>query len=186
MMFANLEQHKPLLLRLRKWGFIIGIPANIAIAICEIDGKSVPHAAGLLDTFFYAIGVMPLSLAYASALTLHWMKRKGETPFKKLAPVARMALTNYLMQTVIGIILFYGIGFGFGGDIGPVIFFPIAFAIYLLQILYSNIWFKHFQYGPLEWIWRQLTYGKKLAIRKKKEPGKQTSNAIPPTKTVDV
>ncbi len=77
-----------------------------------------------------------------------------------------MALTNYLMQTILSITLFYGIGFGLGGKIGPSLFFPIGIGIYLFQVLYSNLWFRYFNYGPMEWIWRQLTYGKRLPIRK--------------------
>jgi uncharacterized protein len=89
---------------------------------------------------------------------------KENSKWKALAPVGRMALTNYLMQTILCIIIFYGVGFGFGGTIGPSVFFPVAFGIYALQILYSNLWFKYFNYGPVEWLWRMLTYGKRLKI----------------------
>jgi uncharacterized protein len=75
-----------------------------------------------------------------------------------------MALTNYLMHSVLCIIIFYGVGFGLGGKMGPVLFWPIAFAIVAIQIFYSRWWLRHFQYGPMEWIWRQLTYGKRLPL----------------------
>jgi len=166
MIYTNLENYVPLLKKIRRWGFIIGIPAGLALAFFEIDNKAVPNAWGLLDTFFYAIGVIPLSLAYVSAICLQWVKKKGNSKWKWLAPVGRMALTNYLMQTILCITIFYGVGFGFGGNIGPVIFYPIAIGIYLLQILYSNWWFKYFNYGPFEWVWRQLTYGKRLPFKK--------------------
>jgi uncharacterized protein len=164
--YSNLEQYDSLFKKLRRWGFIIGIPTSIAMAIFEIDGKSVPKAMGLLDTFFYAVSVVPLSLAYVSSICLFWTKTKGNNKWKILAPVGRMALTNYLMQTILGITIFYGVGFGLGGNIGPAVFFPIALAVYIVQIIYSNWWFKYFNYGPVEWIWRQLTYGKRLPIRK--------------------
>ena len=168
MIYANLENHISLFKKIRKWGFIIGIPANLAVAFFKIDDKSVPDPAGLFDTFFYAIGVVPLCFAYVSSICLFWIRTKGTNKWKILAPVGRMALTNYLMQTILCIIIFYGVGFGFGGNIGPAIFFPIAFGIYFLQIVYSNWWLKHFNYGPFEWIWRQLTYGKRLTFRKRK------------------
>jgi len=167
MIYSNLENYSSLFKKIRRWGFIIGIPAGIAMAIFEIDGKDVPSPAGLADTIFYAISVVPLSLAYASSICLFWIKTKGNNKWKVLAPMGRMALTNYLMQTILGIIIFYGAGFGFGGSIGPSIFFPVALGIYILQIIYSNWWFKYFNYGPLEWIWRQLTYGKRLRLRRK-------------------
>jgi len=53
-----------------------------------------------------------------------------------------------------------------GGKIGPAYFIPIGLTVYALQVAYSNWWFKHFNYGPLEWLWRQLTYGKRLPIKK--------------------
>ena len=168
MIYANLENNISLFKKLRKWGFIIGIPANLAMAYFEIDRKSIPNVMGLADTFFYAVGVVPLSLAYVSSICLMWVRTKGNTRWKTLAPVGRMALTNYLMQTILGIIIFYGVGFGLGGDMGPTYFFPIALGIYVVQVIYSNWWFIYFNYGPVEWIWRQLTYGKRLQLKRKK------------------
>ncbi len=169
MIFAHLENYRPLFRKVRNWGLIIGIPMSIGMALLEIDQKDVPDAAGLFDTITYAFGVVPLSLAYVSWICLHWIKTKHQSRWKYLAPVGRMALTNYLVQTTVGIIIFYGVGFGLGGHIGPSLFMPIALAVYAIQILYSNIWFKYFNYGPFEWIWRQLTYGKRLPLIKSKD-----------------
>ena len=122
---------------------------------------------GLVHTISYGTSVVPLSLAYVSVICLRWIKKKGNTKLKVLAPLGRMALTNYLMQTILGITIYYGVGFGFGGNIGPVIFIPVSLGIYVLQIIYSTLWLKHFNYGPFEWIWRMLTYGKRLPILKR-------------------
>ncbi len=169
MMYANLSNYTALLKKLRLWGFVIGLPASFAMAWFEGDGKNVYQSAwGLLDTFFYAIGVVPLSLAYVSAICLFWVKTKGINKLSVFAPVGRMALTNYLLQTIFGVLVFYCVGLGMGQKIGPVYFIPIAIGFYLLQVLFSNIWFNYFQYGPMEWVWRQLTYGKKLKILKPK------------------
>ena len=167
MMYSNPEQYTTLFKKLRKWGFIIGIPGSIAMAVFEIDGASVPDAKGLFDTLFYAISVVPLSLAYVSVICLFWIKTKGNNKLKLLTPVGRMALTNYLMQTMLGITLFYGVGFGLGGNIGPVVFFPIAIGVYLVQIGFCHLWFRYYSYGPMEWVWRMLTYRKKLNILKR-------------------
>jgi uncharacterized protein len=167
MIYANLEQYKPLLKKLRKWGFIIGIPFSLAMAYFEIDGKEIPNWRGLFDTISYALGVVPLSLAYAATIALWWNKKAGNTRWKYLAPMGRMALTNYLAQTVLGIGMYYGVGLGLGGDIGPSIFFPAAILVYLFQVSYSNLWFNYFYYGPMEWIWRQLTYWKRLPMKKR-------------------
>lgn len=170
MMYINLQDHASLFKKLRKWGLIIGIPAGIATAFFDIDEKSIPKVEGLIDTVFYALSVVPLCLAYVSAICLQWIKKDGNTKWKLLAPVGRMALTNYLMQSIIGVILYYGIGFGLGGNIGPSIYFPIGICVYILQIIYSTWWMKYFNYGPFEWIWRQLTYWKRLPLRKQHHP----------------
>ena len=166
MLYLHLENYVWLFKKLRLWGFVVGIPAAIESTYYEIFEKHIPAPIGLGHTFFYAISVVPLCLAYTSVICLRWLKKKGNSKLKVLAPMGRMALTNYLMQTIIGITLYYGVGFGFGGNIGPVIFVPIGLVVYALQIAYSNWWFKYFNYGPMEWIWRQLTYGKRLPFRK--------------------
>jgi uncharacterized protein len=83
------------------------------------------------------------------------------------APAGRAALTVYLSQTLICIALFYGIGLGFGGQVGPTLFLPIAVAIFAAQVLLSFVWLRRFRFGPMEWLWRSLTYGKRqpLVIR---------------------
>jgi uncharacterized protein len=166
MMYAHLENNIALFKKLRFWGLIIGLPSAAACFYFEFFQKHVPAPIGLLHTVFYATSVVPLCLAYTSMICLYWVKKKGDTKLKILAPMGRMALTNYLMQTILGITIFYGVGFGLGGNIGPAIFIPIGIALYALQILYSNIWFKYFNYGPFEWIWRMLTYRKRLQILK--------------------
>lgn len=166
MIYSNLEDYIPLFKKLRRWGFIIGIPAAIGCTYFEIFGKKIPDISGLPHTALYAFSVVPLCLAYASVICLHWVKKGGKSKLKLLAPLGRMAMTNYLMQTFIGITLYYGVGFGLGGNIGPAIFIPIGLGVYVLQIIYSNWWFRHFNYGPFEWVWRQLSYWKRLPLKK--------------------
>jgi uncharacterized protein len=166
MMYAQLENHISLFKKLRLWGLLIGIPACAATFYFEFFEPKIPEPAGLFYAVFYALGVVPLSLAYTSLLCLHWVKKQGNSLFKYLAPMGRMALTNYILQTVFAISIYYGVGLGLGGSIGPAIFIPIGLCVYAVQIIYSTIWFNYFNYGPLEWIWRQLTYGKRLPLRR--------------------
>ena len=81
-MYINLQDHVSLFKKLRKWGFIIGIPTGIATAIFEIDEKSVPKVMGMVDTVLYALSVVPLCLAYVSAICLQWIKKDGNTKWK--------------------------------------------------------------------------------------------------------
>jgi uncharacterized protein len=171
MMYANLAEYIPLLKRIRFWGFLIGIPVAIATTWFEIDDKAVPHPLGLLDTVSYAFSVVPLCLAYTASICLLWVRSNHTARIKVLAPVGQMALTNYLLQTLMGIFIFYGVGLSWGGYIGPTIFFPIIILLYCLQVAYSHWWMKRFNYGPVEWLWRQMTYGKRLKLRRSLSTG---------------
>lgn len=164
--FAQLEDYKPLLKKVQLWGFAIGLPVGIAHAYFEFDNKKLPVAAGLWDTMSYALNVAPLAMAYAATLAIWCINPAMKNKIMFMRPVGRMALTNYILQSIFGIAIFFGIGAGLGGKTGPSGFLMIAIAVWLLQILYSTWWMKYFNYGPLEWIWRMLTYGKYLPIRR--------------------
>jgi uncharacterized protein len=78
-----------------------------------------------------------------------------------------MALTNYVGQSVIGVVLFRATGLGLGGTMGPTLYLPIGFAVYALQVMTSRWWLQRFRYGPLEWLWRMLTYGERLPLARR-------------------
>ena len=81
-------------------------------------------------------------------------------------PFLRHAGTNYIGQSVFGMLLFYGIGFGFGAGVGLVYVVLIAAGVWIVQALFSSVWLYFCQFGPLEWIWRMLTYGKVFKLIK--------------------
>jgi uncharacterized protein len=182
--YLHLSTFKPLLTRVKVWSLILGIPAGIIYAYFQTDGKSLPNAAGMWDSIFYELNVAPLSLGYATTIALWYNHNSKIRLFQWLQPVGRMALTNYLLQTIFGISIYYGIGAGFGSYIGPSIFMPVAVVIFIIQVIYSNIWFRYFQYGPMEWIWRQLTYWKQLPIRQQKEHHLSSSEEGPALKAI--
>lgn len=183
MIYAHLTEFKPLLQKTMKWGYLVGIPFSIAMAYFERDNRFIFTSAwGLADTVCYALGVVPLALAYAA--TVAWLYLNHHAKLSFFAPAGRMALTTYLSQTLLGILLFYTIGFGLGQQFGLVWLFGLAIAIFMLQVLFSRWWFCHFTYGPAEWIWRQLTYGKRLPLRREKKVGlPETVNANPSVST---
>ena len=84
---------------------------------------------------------------------------------KALAAVGTMALTNYLMHSVITTIIFYGFGFSLFGELQRYELYYIVGGIWIFQLIASPIWLKYFQYGPMEWLWRSLTYQKKQPFR---------------------
>ncbi|MET0634814.1 MAG: DUF418 domain-containing protein [Chitinophagaceae bacterium] len=166
LVYAKLEENKNKLKKIWKTSAIIGFPFSIAMAIFEMDDHGLPDPRGLADTISYAFGVVPMSLFITTSICLLFLKRNWNERLLVFAPVGRMALTNYILQTVLGIVIFYGIGFGLGVRTSFTYTLLIALGVYLLEMTLSMFWLKHFNYGPLEWIWRQLTYGKRLKLRK--------------------
>ena len=92
---------------------------------------------------------------------------KLESKLNVLAPYGRTALTNYVLQSVIGTFLFYGWGLGMIAQIRNVYTFLIGFLMIIIQVIISKWWIKRFYYGPFEWIWRCLTWGKVMPLRRK-------------------
>lgn len=82
------------------------------------------------------------------------------TFFTMMAAPGRMALTNYISQSLIGILLFYGLGFGLGTRFGLIYIEFAALIVFIVQIVLSRLWLYYFRFGPLEWLWRICTYGK--------------------------
>ena len=84
----------------------------------------------------------------------------------RLAAVGRMAFTNYIMHSVLCTLIFYGAGLGLFGSVerwGQVL---IVLAIWAVQLILSPLWLSHFRFGPLEWLWRSLTYWRIQPFRK--------------------
>jgi len=99
-----------------------------------------------------------MTLAYAAGFALFWL-HGGRRTLGVLAPVGRMALTNYASQTLAGIALFYGVGFGLWGRVGLAEGTVLAVAVFAAQCGLSALWLRGFRFGPLEWLWRRATYG---------------------------
>ena len=79
----------------------------------------------------------------------------------RFAAVGRMALTNYISQSIICTLLFFGIGFGLFGQFDRWLQIIVVLIIWIMQLIWSKPWLKKFRFGPLEWLWRSFTYGKK-------------------------
>lgn len=164
-LYARLDENKKLLRRITAGGFIIGLPLSLLYAWSGMNG----HPWGMAGhTLLYTVSVFQMGLAYATGFRLCYLHNKNHRVFRLLATPGRMALTNYIGQSIWGIIIFYGIGFGLGADTGLVYALLIATGVYVIEIAFSHLWLHFCQFGPLEWIWRMLTYGKWLTLKKNK------------------
>lgn len=156
---ARLDHFAPLLERIAVVGLLVGLPLNILYA-------RTFASESLLHQGVSAIGVLPLSAAYVSIVAVLWLRPRGRRLLGVFIPVGRMALTNYVAQSAICMFIFRSVGLGIGGDVGPAVYLPLGLAIYSLQVPLSRLWLRHFQFGPLEWLWRTLTYGAAVPLRR--------------------
>ncbi len=102
-------------------------------------------------------GQVALAFFYLSAVGMLYENRVGKILLHPLTLIGRMAFTNYLMQSLIGITLFYGVGLGYYGSMGLAQLWLLALAIYAGQVLFSSFWLTFFKQGPVEWLWGCLT-----------------------------
>ena len=166
--YADPALHRPLLRRVALVGLGAGLPLSLAKAVLVMWPDKTP-AIRFAGDVFYCLGTPTLALGYAAAFTLLWLgSRRGLA--EAAAPAGRMALTNYLMQTVLQSALFYGWGLGLMGSFGLVFVFPISAAIFALQVGYSRWWLARYRFGPVEWLWRTATYGRAQAMRRELAP----------------
>jgi uncharacterized protein len=153
--------HRATLVRWSWLGWGIGLPANIVAAWAfERSSYLPPSLGGFLGTAMAGVGVPMLALGYAATVAL--LVVDGRRVITVFAPVGRMALTNYLMHSIVCVVLSYGFGFGLWWHVGASRAMAIAVAIIVVQIPLSAWWLSRFRFGPVEWIWRRLTYGRPL------------------------
>ena len=160
--WERLDEFAPWLRRVAIGGFALGLPMCAALAAWQKAGTEQSGPVhGLIETVFYSLGVAPLAMGYAAGFALLWRNDRWRKILSVLAPTGRMALTSYLTQSIIGVTLFYGIGFGLGGRVGPTYFILLALTILAVQTAFATWWLKRFRFGPMEWVWRTITYRKR-------------------------
>ena len=156
--------HRALLRRVRTWGLVIGLPlaALLAAGISLLPTLSALMCLALNG----AVAGPLLAMAYAAGIALLWQRPGWQRWLRRLAAMGRMALTNYLLQSVIATLLFYGYGLGLARRVSPSLALLIAAAILAGQILISGWWMRRYRFGPAEWLWRTLTYGARQPLRR--------------------
>jgi uncharacterized protein len=139
-------------LRVIAW---VGLGIGGSATLLEGIAAQVHVSLGPVEPLVSSLSNVPFGLGYAAAFFL----LAGPRLVRWLAPVGRMALTNYLTQSLICSLIFYGFGFGLFDRIGAAAGAGLAIAIYLAQCIASHFWLQSFRFGPFERIWRAFTYG---------------------------
>ena len=151
--------HLPLFRKLAWYGIPFGI--GLGLLGSTIAMHPVPGSRGAdgwqLASGMQMLGNLPASLGYVSVVILMLHSVSPLNKVRVLAPFGRMALTNYLMQSLVASSFFFGYGLGQWGisRIDQMLFVVV---LALLQIVFSHVWLSHFRYGPMEWLWRAVTY----------------------------
>ena len=112
----------------------------------------------------YAFGAPALCLFYVAVLTRLSQSEAWKKRLSPLAAVGRFAISNYLLQSIVCILIFYNYGLGLFGKVGPAAGFALTVGIFAIQIVLSRWWLKRYKFGPVEWVWCSLTYRTKQTM----------------------
>jgi uncharacterized protein len=149
--------------------FIIGLGGGLIISYYRLQpellykfndydlAKHVSFDYYAISRTFRSLGIFGLILLLYKSGWFKWL-------FALTRPVGQMAFTNYLMQSVMGGLYFYG--FGMSGKLQRYELYYVVLAIWFIEICWSHLWLKYFRFGPLEWAWRSLTYWKKQPLKR--------------------
>jgi uncharacterized protein len=162
--FHDVSAHLAFIRRVRRWGPMIGVAGSAVFVI----GESNPSATSVMQNvgrMCLVFAAPAMSFFYASTIIL---LSRGEAWRRRLAPLAsvgRTALSNYLLQSVICTTIFYSYGLALFCKVRPSLGLLLTIMIWLIQIPLSVWWLRRFQFGPIEWLWRSLTYWQRQPMR---------------------
>jgi uncharacterized protein len=168
----DIPGHAAPIARVRAWGLGIGLVAMAAERVLAATAgyevfrsqranPSLQFAGDLL----FAYGITAMALGYAALLVMAAQTPRGRAILAPLAGVGRLALTVYLTQTLMFTTLFYGYGFGQAFRLGPGVVTALAVMTFAVQVVMCQWWSTRFRFGPMEWLWRSLTYLKWQPLR---------------------
>jgi uncharacterized protein len=121
-----------------------------------------------------------LVMAHVSVVVLLYKSGALKGLFRRLEAVGQMAFTNYIMHTVFCTLIFFGYGLNYYGEMEFYQLFFVVLAIWILQLIVSPLWLRYFRFGPLEWLWRSLTYWKRQPFRREVKTESAEAEAGPP------
>jgi uncharacterized protein len=159
-LFHDVPGHRSFFWKTVLWAGAVGLIGNTLFYVSfEVQAEDPYSFWFVIGTAGMSLGATALALCYVSGITLlaqreWWLRRLAW-----LAPVGRMALTNYLAQSLICTTIFYSYGLGLFGAVGPAAGLLLTFGIFIAQIFWSRWWMSRFEFGPAERLWRRFTYG---------------------------
>lgn len=162
------------------WG-ILAIAGSLGALTTTLEvwsketGNPAPGAFDLL----YPYSVLFLAFAYAACLLLWLGPRQTdrlEWPWRLMAAAGRMALSNYLAQSVVFTTIFYSYGIGLFGRLGSADALLLGLTVFAAQLIASELWLRQFRFGPAEWLWRSMTYEQWQTMKRSRSVNGQTGD----------
>ncbi|HCH79349.1 MAG TPA: hypothetical protein DFK16_01175 [Acidimicrobiaceae bacterium] len=148
--------------RLAAWSLGIGMPLSILGVAIHLANDWSPDVA-LVGAIPNILATVPMAIGYIALITL-WNQRDDTRLHERVRAVGRMALTNYLTQTIMGLTI---LGAMIGvGELGRAEIFVFILVVWAVQLAWSEPWLERFRFGPFEWLWRVATYRKLQPIRR--------------------
>ena len=182
--FEKLEEIKPFAKRLcKRSGFItLGIMV-VAVGLFVINqalkmGWETNPVMIFIYSFLIDIANAAMTIFYITGLTLLMFRVRWQKWLLPLSFVGKMALTSYVSQTLFGLLLFYHFGLGLFLKTSPAINILIGIAVYLIQVLFARWWLSRYNYGPVEWLWRSLTFMRWQPMKKKQSNPDQLATNV--------
>jgi uncharacterized protein len=170
--FRNVEEAKPIIKKICSRTallslilLIIGFAIIGANELFKLKWEQNPYIGFIFGIIYDSFNAF-LVILYITGLTLLMYKPKWQKRLYPFATVGKLALTCYLAQTALGLIIYYNVGFGMVGKISPALNWGIAILFFGFQSIVGRWWLKRFNYGPVEWLWRSATFFKWYPIMK--------------------
>ena len=173
--FHDIPAHLPFIRRVQRWGLVIGVAGNAAFAVGGSFGPSPTSVTQNVGRLCLVVAAPALMLLYASTIILVTQREIWRRRLAPLAAVGRTALSNYLLQSLICTTIFYSYGLALFGKVSPSLGLLLTITIFLIQIPLSVWWLRRFQFGPVEWLWRSLTYWQRQPMRVSGSVGRELS-----------
>ena len=145
-------------------GYAIGLPVNLFETNNLVAGEFSVEAL-IASYLTYDLGRIPMTLGHIGLIGLVYQSGALSAAMRAMGYVGQMALTNYLAQSVICMFLFTGAGLAWYGKLERHELYYVVVAIWIAQVIWSPLWLRRFRFGPVEWLWRSLTYWQKQPMR---------------------
>jgi uncharacterized protein len=171
-LLEDLGRHAGTLRRARLTGFLVGVPATVAWLAVRPPDPFTFDASALVSVVGFVLGAPALSIGYAATVALATRDPAWRRRLAPLAALGRVALSAYLMQSLVMTTLALGYGAGLYGRVGHAGATAIAIALLAVQVPLATWWTHRFRFGPAEWAWRSLTYGRPQPMRPAAEAGR--------------